>query len=208
MKLWRYQRYRTMSSRVCYERWILSGWGIHWSSLPSRSRSTWLLWRASPAYIGHQMLKGGYTGLLEGFTRRATILIRLFPEPWWWCVIYTEHLTKCGTQIISKWKMFYRGNKKTFFLPGLNNIICKSAGVPLFDVDEVLLLIPSFTLFWSGMDLLLGSKGGKLVRIATIRQPWIYTAMTQYGSKKISRLSGRWWKMSLLTSLWCHPVSL
>uniref|UniRef100_M1DMC5 Uncharacterized protein n=1 Tax=Solanum tuberosum TaxID=4113 RepID=M1DMC5_SOLTU len=40
--------------------------------------------------------------------------------------------------------MFYRGIKKAFFLLGLINALCKRAGVPLFDADEVLPMDPLF----------------------------------------------------------------
>ncbi|KAH0665019.1 hypothetical protein KY285_026225 [Solanum tuberosum] len=47
-----------------------------------------------------------------------------------------------GAQIISKWKVFYRGNKKAFFLPGLVTAMCKRERVPLLDTYEVLHMDP------------------------------------------------------------------
>uniref|UniRef100_M1D8B9 Putative plant transposon protein domain-containing protein n=1 Tax=Solanum tuberosum TaxID=4113 RepID=M1D8B9_SOLTU len=41
-----------------------------------------------------------------------------------------------GAQIILEWKLFYRGNKNVFFLPGLVTALCKRAVVPLLDNDE------------------------------------------------------------------------
>uniref|UniRef100_M1DL21 Putative plant transposon protein domain-containing protein n=1 Tax=Solanum tuberosum TaxID=4113 RepID=M1DL21_SOLTU len=47
-----------------------------------------------------------------------------------------------GEHIISEWKMFYRGKNKAFFLPVLVTALCKQAGVPLLDTDEVLPMDP------------------------------------------------------------------
>ena len=47
------------------------------------------------------------------------------------CDIKGTHL-KMRVQIISMWKMFYRGNKNVFFLPGFIKDLSKHKGVPLF----------------------------------------------------------------------------
>lgn len=46
-----------------------------------------------------------------------------------------------GEQIISEWKMFYRGNKKIFLLR-LVTMKCEKVGVPHVDTDEVLHMDP------------------------------------------------------------------
>lgn len=54
--------------------------------------------------------------------------------------------------------MFYRGNKKTFFLSGLIISLCKRAGVTFLDGDKILYIDSLITLFWSGMALFLGAR--------------------------------------------------
>uniref|UniRef100_M1DAA0 Uncharacterized protein n=1 Tax=Solanum tuberosum TaxID=4113 RepID=M1DAA0_SOLTU len=59
------------------------------------------------------------------------------------CVMQSIELNM-GAQIFSEWKVFYRGNKEAFFLPGLVIAMCKREGVPLLDADEVLPMDPPF----------------------------------------------------------------
>ena len=64
-----------------------------------------------------------------------------------------------GAEIISELKMFYKGNKKTFFLPGLITTLRNRADMPLFDGEEVLPMDPPFTIFWLVQVLLIGERG-------------------------------------------------
>ena len=64
-----------------------------------------------------------------------------------------------GAEIILELKMFYKGNKKTFFLPGLITTLRNRADMPLFDGEEVLPMDPPFTIFWLVQVLLIGERG-------------------------------------------------
>ena len=73
------------------------------------------------------------------------------------CAIHGIQLNM-GAEIISELKMFYKGNKKTFFLPGLITTLRKREDMPLFDIEEVLPMDPHFTLFWLLKVLLIGER--------------------------------------------------
>ncbi|KAH0722367.1 hypothetical protein KY290_005043 [Solanum tuberosum] len=85
--------------------------------------------------------------------------------------------------------MFYRGTNKAFFLPDLITALCKWAGVPVFDVDEVFPMDSPFTLFWLGQVLLLGAKREGRTGIAAVRRSWIRTTgIHSQDGKRLCRL--------------------
>lgn len=74
-----------------------------------------------------------------------------------------------GAQIIYEWKFFHWGNKKTFLFPELLIVMCKRVGVHLLDTDEVIPIVPLFTLFWLQTSIF-GVRGGKCVGIVAVKE--------------------------------------
>lgn len=87
--------------------------------------------------IGHRILKSGCTWYLQGSLIRKLHKHHL-SSSLGCSMFYKGYKAEHGVQIIYEWKMFFRGNKKAFFLPDLITAIWKRVGVPLCDVDEVL----------------------------------------------------------------------